>query len=595
MGHDPDLIAIEPAEFTALVQHVLDTAHPDAAMALCRKKLSLDPADTEALRHLGSVYAVKGLWDEALAALGRAAELASADPRCWSDLGRVQAMSGKHQQAVTSFERAVRLQPDFSDGWHNLGTSLHRMRDTARAFDALKQALKTDPTRADTYLVMGRLLMEAGQLQDAMGCFERAARYDPGRFGAATQFGHHLTDQGDILDAADVFKHAVNRDPNDPEAWFGLGRALEDLGEREAAGTAYRNALSHNPGHGMALSQLLALSGETLEHSIRDYAEQALISEKTPDTAKSLIGYGLAKHFDRLRDFEAAARAGSLANSARRREHGALDRAALTGRIDGLIASYDESFFRQRRGFGVGTDQPVFIVGLPRSGTTLCEQILSSHPRLSGAGELPDLRRLLISQTNHTHPHPWQATATVQANDSLMLADEYLHALRKGRDIRDLRISDKSPLNFFSLAFAALLFPNARVIHCSRDIRDNGLSIWMENFNPDQQWDTDFDDMAFYVQQYRRLMAHWQKVLPLPILEFRYEETVSDLEAQARRLMNFLEVPWNDTCLDFHQSGRAVQTPSRWQVRQPIYSRSVGRWRNYAGYLPELESALSAI
>ncbi len=152
-----------------------------------------------------------------------------------------------------------------------------------------------------------------------------------------------------------------------------------------------------------------------------------------------------------------------------------------------------------------------------------------------------------------------------------------------------MRLSDKSPLNLFHLAFAAVLFPNARVIHCRRDARDNALSIWMENFNPEQRYATDFDDLGFFTAEYARLMAHWRRALPLAQLEVCYEDTVADVEAQARRIVELLGVPWNERCLDFHGSGRAVQTPSRWQVRQPIYNRSVERWRHYAKLLPELD------
>jgi hypothetical protein len=170
-------------------------------------------------------------------------------------------------------------------------------------------------------------------------------------------------------------------------------------------------------------------------------------------------------------------------------------------------------------------------------------------------------------------------------------AGEYLKALHDRAAKHLLRISDKSPLNFFQLAFVAVLFPRARVVHCIRDARDNALSIWMENFNPDQRYATDFSDLAFFRSEYQRLMAHWREHLPLSMLELRYEQTIADFDAQARKLIDFLDVPWDARCLDFHKSARAVQTPSRWQVRQPLYSHSVGRWRNYASQLPELETA----
>jgi hypothetical protein len=259
-----------------------------------------------------------------------------------------------------------------------------------------------------------------------------------------------------------------------------------------------------------------------------------------------------------------------------------------------MIRTYSTAFFFERRRFGLGSDQPVFIVGLPRSGTTLTEQILSAHPRLHGAGELPDLARLAISALG-PDDSTWQAATLLEENQSRTLARRYLEALRNGAPKRRLRLSDKSPLNFFQLAFAALLFPNARVVHCRRAARDTALSIWMENFNPEQHYATDFADLAFFTAEYERLMAHWRDALPLKILDLQYEDTVADLEGQARRLIAFLGAPWNDRCLDFHVNARAVQTPSRWQVRRPIYSRSIGRWKAYAEYLPELDSAFAEL
>ncbi|HBR97679.1 MAG TPA: sulfotransferase, partial [Gammaproteobacteria bacterium] len=324
------------------------------------------------------------------------------------------------------------------------------------------------------------------------------------------------------------------------------------------------------------------------------YAESTLRDTQAKDDAKALVGYGLAKYYNKRKDYAAAAEAGVLASDARRRSAGELDREALQARVDRMIETYTIDFFAEHRRLGLGTDQPVFIVGLPRSGTTLTEQILSAHPDLHGAGELPDLGRLAASLVTDEESALFQAAQRLAEQGDVAsreLAKRYLKSLREGATKGRTRISDKSPLNFFQLALAALMFPNARVIHCTRHPRDNALSVWMENFNPDQQWSTDFDDLAFYRRQYLRLMQHWREALPLEILEMPYETTVADLEGQAKRMMDFLRVPWDARCLSFHKSERAVQTPSRWQVRQPIYTRSVERWRAYEPYLPTLVSA----
>jgi tetratricopeptide (TPR) repeat protein len=529
-----------------------------------------------------------------MSAARRACELKPDDPRCWSDFGRVYAMFGEYSAAKQYFERSIEVDARYVDGWHNLGTALKKLGNAEGAFAAFKEALKLDPTHADTYLNLGNLLIEAGQLDDAVECFERAAQNDPKLAAARSRLAEQVSKYGDVRKAEALFRQSVGLDPDHVHGWSGLGRTLEDIGDAENALACYRQVLSRRPHHPLALGHYFSLLRDEASPDSLASAQRLLNEPAYGDEARSLVGYGLAKYHDRRGEYADAAASGLAANAARRRAAGVLDRSALTARIDGLIATYDAQFFVERRRFGQGTDQPVFIVGLPRSGTTLCEQILASHPLLHGAGELSDLADLAAHALDDTGWPPWQAAKHVSLMRSRELAPRYLQALRNGAPKDRLRISDKSPLNFFQLAFAAVLFPNARVIHCRRDARDNALSIWMENFNPEQRYATDFDDLAFFHAQYQRLMSHWRSVLPLRMIEMQYEDTVENLEAQARKVLTFIDVPWDDRCLDFHRNERAVQTPSRWQVRQPIYSRAVGRWQTYSAHLPQLSAAFPA-
>lgn len=560
---------------------------PLEAIARCEATLAQDPADGDALRHLGSLLLLAGRERDALDACRRAPMLTPTDPRAWSDLGRAYALCGKLEDAADCFRDAVSLDIDYADGWHNLGTALRRVGRYEDAFAALKQALLIDPTRAGTYLNLGSLLVESQQFEDALECFERAARYDPSLARAQSQLATHLTGCGKPQRAEDHFRQSVSLDPTHLEGWLGLGQTLEDLGDSDGALGCYRNVLARQPGQATALGRYLSLLRSPAPDSMLQAASAALADGRA-EVSSALVGYGLAKYHDRRRDFAAATAAARAANDARRRHAGHFDRGAFDARIASLIETCSAPFFAERRGFGVGTDQPVFIVGLPRSGTTLTEQILASHPLMHGSGELPDLPRLAARVSPHA---PWRSAQSIDAAGSRELAYEYLRALREGAPKGRLRITDKSPFNFFQLGFAALLFPQARIIHCRRDARDNALSIWFENFNPDQHYATDFGDIAHLRRGYERLMAHWHDALPLQILDVDYETLVADTEGEARRIVEFLGAPWDRRCLDFHQSERAVQTPSRWQVRERIYTRSVERWRSYAPHLPELTNA----
>lgn len=576
------------------LQALLDRGDGAQALSLARQQVAASPQDATASRALSQVLAAAGEAAEALREAKRACELAPDDPRSWSGLGRVLALDGRHADAAQCFQETLQIDPRHADGWHNLGTALKKLGDRQGAFDALKQALLLDDRRAETWLNLGSLLVDAGQFEDAIECYERAAQHDPGLSGARSRLAQQYSVQGKVQRAETLFRESLGLDPDHVDGWFGLGRTLEDLGQAEGALGCYLQVLQRKPGHAQALGQYLALLRGEAEPALLQRARQAVSDHSTLEEARALVGYGLAKYHDRRQEHALAAAAGLAANQARRTRAGPLDRPALSARVDAIIGTCTAEFFRSRRHHGLGTDQPVFIVGLPRSGTTLTEQILSAHPLLHGAGELPELGRIAAAGVG-AEQEPWQAATLLGVEQSREQAQKYLAALRDSAPRGLLRISDKSPLNFFNLALAAVLFPHARIVHCRRDARDNALSIWMENFSPDQRYATDFDDLAFFTAQYRRLMAHWREHLPLPMLELQYEETVADLEGQARRLVEFLGAPWDSRCLQFHQSGRAVQTPSRWQVRQPIYTQSVARWKAYEPSLPSLAQAFASL
>ncbi|NRA55845.1 MAG: sulfotransferase [Gammaproteobacteria bacterium] len=606
---------------TEKMNAALDENNAVLAFSVCNEHLEQHPEDAQAHRHLGLLHAASNKPGSAITSGKRACALTPDDPQAWSDLGRIYAIAGQMDNACLCFNESITIDVKFADGWHNLGTACKQMGKRDLAFSALKNALLIDDTRAETYLNLGTLLIQASQFEDALECLERAVKQDPSLVAARSRLGNQMSQNGKVKRAESLFRQSLGMNPDHLEGWLGLGRTLEDMGEADGALSAYLNVLNRRPDHSMALGQYLSLLPKDAEPELlpiakhaqqqhtpnwMQYGESTLRDEKVKDEAKALIGYGLTKYHNKRKDYQAAASAGLLASSARQATAGRLDRAALAARVDQMINTYTAEFFTKHKRLGLGTDQPVFIVGLPRSGTTLTEQILSAHPQLHGAGELADLGRLAaltLSENGDADSAMWQAALLLAeptaegAKDgnmqSRLLAGKYLESLRDGTQTDHVRISDKSPLNFFQLGFAALLFPNAKVVHCHRNGRDNALSIWMENFNPDQQWSTDFNDLAFYRKQYQRIMAHWQAVLPLQIFDMPYENTVADLAGQASGLIEFLGVPWHDECLNFHKNERAVQTPSRWQVRQPIYTRSVERWKAYQPYLPDLYSAFS--
>lgn len=585
----------------AAVERVLQQDGLDAAIAWCRARLRAQPMEADTARHLSQLLCETGEHLAAQRAAMRACELQPDDARCWCDLGRVHARKGEFEDAARCFAEALQIDRRHVDSWHNLGLAYRRLNRPDEAFKALKQALQLDDKRAATWIALGELLIERGQDEDGLICFDRAAAAEPAQALARCKLAEQLLARGRVRRAESLFRQALTLDAQHTDAWVGLGRTLEDLGQADEARAAYLAALQRRPAPGLALGNYLALlRGDARadgDESARllGLARTALHAESTPDEARAFVGQGLAKFHLACDDPAAAIQATRTGQAARRRAHGPLDRPALAARVDALIDCFNADFYASRRRHGLGCDQPVFIVGLPRSGTTLTEQILAGHPQVHGAGELPSMARLALDCGGGDVADIAAAIAQLDAGASRAVAARYLHALREGAPRGRLRIVDKAPLNFFHLGFAALLFPNARVIHCRRDLRDTALSIWFENFNAEQRYATDFDDLAFFAGQYRRLMAHWHQHLPLQMLELDYEDTVADVPLQARRMTAFLGLPWDAACVDFHRNSRAVQTPSRWQVREPAHRRSVGRWKAYAPLLPELVRAFAGL
>lgn len=299
--------------------------------------------------------------------------------------------------------------------------------------------------------------------------------------------------------------------------------------------------------------------------------------------------------YDARGEYEEAARHARQANALDKRlrfpdgSHREPDTARA---VDRLMATYTAEYFERTRGFGVDTLRPVFIVGLPRSGTTLAERILASHPQVFGAGELLLAKGVFLSlpEVLGIKAKPVECVGEVTRDAANKLALAYLRGLEE-LDADALRVIDKTPENYHILGLLVTLFPKAKIIHMRRDVRDTALSCWINQFR-DLWWTCDERWIAAQVGQYRRIMDHWRRVLPSPMLEVDYERVVTDFEPQARRLVEWIELPWDAACLEFHRSQGAVRTASVDQVRRPIHTRSIGRWRHYNDDLADLYALL---
>lgn len=475
------------------------------------------------------------------------------------------------------------------------GVAREKAGDIPGAFDAFRGSAKADPKVAAPWVGLARLLSRNHQRGEAIACLERAAGCEPDNAAIWTILGRSFADDGQLDKARQAYDAALAKEPDAVGPLLSLGALHEDLGDREQASAAYRRLLSSHPGHVEALSGLLNV-GEGA--SLADALDEARLRLTTADDREAaLLGYAIGKALTRAGEADGAFAALAAANAARRRQAGGFDRAAFDRRIKALAGLFSRDFLAERRGWGHPSERPVFIVGLPRSGTTLTEQVLAGHPEVHGAGELDlltDLATGLPDRLGRADP-PWpEAVRDLTREGCAGIAHDLLVRLDLIAPAVAARVIDKQPLNFWHLGLVALAVPNACIINCTRDIRDCGLSIFSENFTPEQRWATDLGDIAHYWGGYRRLMDHWRAAADLKILDVRYEDLVTDLEGQSRRLLDFMGLDWTPSVLAFHAQERAVQTPSRWQVRQPIYHTSNGRWQAYERHIGPLIAAAEA-
>ncbi|MEO0410577.1 MAG: sulfotransferase [Pseudomonadota bacterium] len=473
--------------------------------------------------------------------------------------------------------------------WFEAGDAAFKDRDLDAALDAYRISLKLNPGAGAAWAGLAKVLEANQQFTDALECLKRGAQAEPGNGVVWARLASAHVGLGNVDDARQAFDRAIAQAPMSLSAHFGLGGLLEDMGDAQAAARSYRKVLDIDPGNPAALSNLLGLARHVDVAPEKTKARALLETATAADRA--LLGYGLGKALELDKDYDAAFTAFRAANDARKDLVGAFDETAFNARIDELIETCSNPFFAKRRGWGDPSKRPVFIVGLPRSGTTLTEQILNAHPACFGAGELNVLTDLTTGTPDRLNDPgtSWPACVDrLNQNQVEAIGRDYLEQAHALAPANVARVVDKQPLNFWHLGMIAMALPNARILHCTRDIRDNGLSIYCQNFNTQQRWATDLDDIGTYWRGYRRLMAHWNDVCDLSIFEVSYEETINDIESQAQKVLEFLKLDWDPSVLSFHEDGRAVQTPSRWQVRQPLYTGSKGKWQRYATHLEPL-------
>lgn len=500
---------------------------------------------------------------------------------------------GRLEEATEAYKVILDRDPHHVEAAYNIGITLRDDKKPEIAMKALQKTILLKPDHAEAYEALAPVMEDLGWREDAVEIYRRAIELQPDKIKLITAYSRALTTSNKVEEAETVLKPLLEKYPEVPglQAQFASVRLFQ--GDRESAARIASEIAEKFPETAGA-HYTLAQSEREGDHEARIAQIDAVLAggEKEKE-AESTLEFALATRYEALKQHEEAFGHYVRANARKREaleERGVVyNREAEEARGNVLKNSYPgPKVFEGPT--GSDSEMPVFIVGMPRSGTSLTEQILASHPKMAGAGELTAIGNAIKRMRDILgYPHNPPTEKALKKISGL-----YLQRLREV-DANALRVTDKMPGNFNHLGLITRIFPKAKIIHCRRNPIDNCLSCFLQNFGAEGlSWSFDLEDAAHQYRDYHRLMAHWREILPPgQMMEIDYEDTVADLEGQARKLVDFVGMEWDDACLSFHENKRAVVTASHDQVRRPIYNTSVGRWKKYGPLVMPLVDALS--
>ncbi len=574
----------------------------DEAAIAYQEVLEAEPDNAHVHAYRGHVLVQLGdgdRLDEAERHCRRAIALMPGLSEAHTNLGNVLAAMGRDEDALASYRTALRLDPDLALPWNNIGCVEQRLGRFDAAHAAFERALANEPNHPRFHTNLAGLLAEQERDHEAIEHYRIARRCDPTFAEASTGLALALLKLGRHDEARLVLEDALRLKPRVAEIHLGLSRLRAEGGDFVGSNAAARTALALRPRSPAAYYQLAVnLRGELPDVNLRAMIE--LVDYRyLGDTARAGLNFGIGTVLHARRRHEEAARYFAMGNAGqadeRRRRGRAYDADRQARLSASIVETFTPAFFRAVRGRGSPSRRPIFVVGMPRSGTTLVEQVLASHPRVFGAGELGYVAEIAGELADPRHdgpPGPYaQVIEDLDARSLRTLADRYLARLDEFDRTSD-HVVDKMPSNYLYLGLIVALWPEARIVVCRRDPRDIALSCWM-NFFSQLRWTNDVRQIAEQIILHDRLLAHWKAVLPVPVVEVVYESLVSDFAAQARQMVEAVGLSWDPACLDFHSLKRPVRTASLHQVRRPIYSGSVGRWREYQSVLYPLFEAFA--
>jgi len=550
--------------------------------------LGLDPNHAQAHYNLGLVLDRTGCTELAIEHFNKSITIVAGNAAASSQLGDACTKLRRWEEAAEAYQQVLAIQAEDVVTIIKLGNVFLAAQLLHKTISLYKQALTLLPDNALLHRHLGAALHRMGQTQNAIECFEQALRLRREYVGARTDLALVLRQLGKTEEALIQIEEAIGLKPDDVDARISQALTYRQMGQTEIAVERLQDFLRSKPNCGAAYYHISLMEPR---QELIPVVEELIDDPALPQDDAINCHFALGNFFKSGKSFDRAFGHFQKAN-ALKRDTFSYEPEENSRLFDKLAKVYSRRFIEEKRPLGTASELPVFIVGMPRSGTTLVEQILSSHSSVHGAGEIeafPGVMLYITEELGHAGPPP-ECISLVDRNLVAKYSAQYLQELEQYSPTAR-RITDKLPGNFVRIGLIKTLFPDARIVHCQRNPLDNCVSLFFHYFTA-LTCSFELTELGQYYLDYQRLMSHWQTLFPGEIFNVQYEELVTDQERVSRQLVDYLGLEWDEKCLDFHNNERTVMSPSNVQVRQPMYKNSINRWKHYEKHLQPLISVL---
>lgn len=549
---------------------------------------------TELTNQAGDL-AAKGELEKASEIYLKALEMEPLNPEVLHSLGLLKYQMGFQSESIEYLRKAIKINPVNHYYHNNIAIIYSGAGSIPQALEAFQKALELCPDNPNYHFNTGALYYTLGDYESAIHYYKNALLHKPDYFEAYNNLGKALQEHGKIKDAADAYRNAIKINPGYSFAHNNLGTILQDKGDFEGAMAAYESAANLDPDFAMPLSNIAYLKKCT---STQDKIFARIIELFENDNLSAadeiLLSFALGKLFDDCHEYDKAFhnydRGNLLAGL-----NCTFDAGEHEKYLDKLKNTFNKKYFKNLSEPGSESSLPVFIIGMPRSGTSLIEQIIASHSAAFGAGELDFFNQItgIMTLNQKVVTDRIEFWSRPDKGERVRAATAYLDLLTSCAGNQNIHVVDKMPYNFLHLGLISSLFPGAPVIHCRREPLDTCLSIYFHYFQGFHNYSYDLNNIARYYKGYDNLMSHWESLIPNPYMTVNYEDLINNIEIGSRSIMEFLNLPWEEACLKFYENKQVVRTRSNIQVRQPVYTTSINRWENYSKHIKPLLDAFA--